>query len=435
MTVLSEVELRRLATKYFPGLEDKVLYLINGESGGNPEILGDGGAAFGLFQSHYMKNPDPEAQFQDARRLYDADVANGGTGFGDWGEGRLYQGKPFGALGNHPYPGGTGVSGRAPTGEGITVPIANKPKGTDDQGRWTIPDWGKGAMTGQNPYIPGYQPTGNFDSDVKGYWANAEKAWNELSQYQLSSGDVLIIDEDKGMVFKYKGEGLEGPILEPDLAGSKILQRALSSQDALDRLYAGKQAGLFESGNDAAQAYLAAEKDKASEAARQYQDYTTRIQDIIALEDVPKQRQLSLANALNAANNANSSKASTYGSQMFVKGNQTTDVQPFADAIKSTLPGQAPSPYNINSDALNTGKVPMPMPGASPMPGAPVAGSDVIKYPDVQASSDVALGFMPGPGQNDIGERTVGGPIPGLPNDKAAFTAALNKMLNPYVRN
>jgi hypothetical protein len=27
------------------------------------------------------------------------------VGWGDWGEGRLYNGRPFGALGNHPYPG------------------------------------------------------------------------------------------------------------------------------------------------------------------------------------------------------------------------------------------------------------------------------------------------------------------------------------------
>ena len=428
-----ESELRRLAAKYFPGLEDKVLYLINGESGGNAEILGDGGSSYGLFQNqHIPKGTGVEEQFAAARRLYDADKANGGTGFGDWGEGRLYQGKPFGALGNHPYPGDSGTNARTPTSGGITVPKPNV-SGTDAEGKWTIPSWAGGKLPGQNPYIPGYQPTGQFDADVKGYWADAEKAWGELSSYQNSSGDILVIDENKGIVLKYKGSGLEGDILEPDPVGTKILQRALQSQDALDRLYAGKQAGLFESGNDAAQAYLASEKEKAAEAARQYNDYTTRIQDIIALEDVPKQRQLSLANALSAANNANSSRGSTYGSQMFVKGNQTTDMQPFADSIKGTLPG-APSPYNINPNALSSGKVPLPPPGAGPViPQPPMTGSGnatpAAVAPAPMATSAPAA--MPGPGQNDLG---IGQPPPGLPTDKTAFTLALNSMLNPYIR-
>lgn len=97
---------RSMAEKYFPGEVDKILYLINGESGGNPTIKGDGGLAHGLFQSHYTTGT-PEEQFKDARRLYDADKANGGTGYGDWGEGRLYNGQPFGALGRAPYGGYT----------------------------------------------------------------------------------------------------------------------------------------------------------------------------------------------------------------------------------------------------------------------------------------------------------------------------------------
>lgn len=93
--------------KYFgTGEEDKWLYLINGESGYRDDAVGDGGAAYGLFQSQHNPGQTLDSQFADAKRLYDADKRNGGTGFGDWGEGRLFQGKPFGALGNNPY-GGT----------------------------------------------------------------------------------------------------------------------------------------------------------------------------------------------------------------------------------------------------------------------------------------------------------------------------------------
>ena len=118
---------RPLAEKHFPPeLVDKVLYLINGESGGDPGAVGDGGAANGLFQSHYIgKGTTPDQQFADALRLYTADKANGGTGFGDWGEGRLYQGKPFGALGNHPYGGGGTTMGTNSTSAGSGFDFAS----------------------------------------------------------------------------------------------------------------------------------------------------------------------------------------------------------------------------------------------------------------------------------------------------------------------
>ncbi len=108
---------RPLVAKYFPEeLINKALYVIQHESGGNPGAVGDGGAARGLFQIQDSRNfptrpdaaylDDPENNIRFAAQQLGA--ANGN--WGDWGEGRLFEGKPFGALGNNPYPGDGGTS-------------------------------------------------------------------------------------------------------------------------------------------------------------------------------------------------------------------------------------------------------------------------------------------------------------------------------------
>ncbi len=97
---------RSLAEKYFGKEANKALWVIQHESGGDPEILGDGGNAYGLFQNqHIARGQSAEAQFKAAKALYDSRKKKGGTGWEDWGENNLYNGKKFGALGNHPYPG------------------------------------------------------------------------------------------------------------------------------------------------------------------------------------------------------------------------------------------------------------------------------------------------------------------------------------------
>lgn len=106
----------------FPASEiDKLLHVIQYESGGRPDAVGDNGASYGLFQSQSPRGSiqDPTAQIQDAFRRYQQ------RGYKDWGENNSYQGKVFGALGNHPYPGGTGgggggeAPGSAPTAPGF----------------------------------------------------------------------------------------------------------------------------------------------------------------------------------------------------------------------------------------------------------------------------------------------------------------------------
>ncbi len=85
-------------------LADKMLYVIEGESGGDPNIPGDGGNGYGLVQDRVSRTPPgtpPEQQLINAWKL----VSKNPDQWTDWGEGVLYDGKPFGALGAKPYGG------------------------------------------------------------------------------------------------------------------------------------------------------------------------------------------------------------------------------------------------------------------------------------------------------------------------------------------
>lgn len=113
---------RPLVEQYFhPADVDKALWVIKYESSGYPHAVGDGGASVGLFQLNdnglgagmsVAQRRDPEANIRRA-----AQAVYGGQGWAPWGENNLYNGRVFGSLGHHPYPGGAGVNGRAPTAQ------------------------------------------------------------------------------------------------------------------------------------------------------------------------------------------------------------------------------------------------------------------------------------------------------------------------------
>ncbi|MFA5936493.1 MAG: transglycosylase SLT domain-containing protein [Candidatus Paceibacterota bacterium] len=134
---------RPLVAKYFPAnLVDKALHVIMYESSGNPNAVGDGGAARGLFQIQDSRNfsSRPSAAYLDNAEnniRYAAQELGAASGkWTDWGEGSSYNGQPFGALGNHPYEGGGGSSdgtplgGRAQTSAGITFGGTTQPRNT-----------------------------------------------------------------------------------------------------------------------------------------------------------------------------------------------------------------------------------------------------------------------------------------------------------------
>ena len=118
---------RALLERYFaPEDVDKALYVMQGESGGDPMASGDGGASIGLFQL----NDDGLGSGMSARQRLDpetnirvaADAVYGGSGWRPWGEGVTYKGKRFGVLGARPYRGPTEPSeptepGSLPTGD------------------------------------------------------------------------------------------------------------------------------------------------------------------------------------------------------------------------------------------------------------------------------------------------------------------------------
>lgn len=329
MPVLSQSQLAELAAKYFPPeVVPKVLYIIQNESGGNSEIPGDGGAAYGLFQSHYIPpGTSIEQQFADAQRLYKADLANGGTGFGDWGEGRTYNGQPFGALGNNPYPGSISTVTKPPTSSSA------------------------------------------FQTQLQSYLDAIDSANTALQKY-LSEHPSSYYIPSNGTVGQYDAFGQAK--IDPE--GTNLAAAVKMASDKLDNFYTAVKNGLLQTGDPAAQAYLQSETAKAAEARKEYTDYTTRVNDLVALQDVPVAQQMKAAQALNAINTANKNRESQFSSLMTFQASPTTDTTPFASAIRNTIPSQAPAMQSVPSSAFAQA---YPPPGSAPMPTSGLPGKPV----------------------------------------------------------
>lgn len=166
----------------FPASEiDKLLHVIQYESGGNPGSVGDNGASYGLFQSQSPRGSigDPTAQIQDAYNRWKA------RGYRDWGENNSYQGKKFGALGNHPYPGGAGGGG---TGGGPAPGFAPTAPGFDPAQFEALKQAVIGAGNIQSPASPlGDHPE----------LANLYKSSFQLPQSQMAAGAISNIGQDQ----------------------------------------------------------------------------------------------------------------------------------------------------------------------------------------------------------------------------------------------
>jgi len=96
---------RSLVAKHFPpNAVDQMLWVIQHESSGNPSAVNSSSGAAGLAQilpaAHGSGNwTDPETNIAYAAKLYKQ------SGWKPWGgDGNLYNGKPFGALGFNPFP-------------------------------------------------------------------------------------------------------------------------------------------------------------------------------------------------------------------------------------------------------------------------------------------------------------------------------------------
>lgn len=97
---------------------DKALYVIDGESGGDPLAANPTSSARGLVQMTDVHGIPEETRYDPVASVkWMADqVAD--HGWTDWGEGVTYEGKPFGILGLKPYGGG------APESPGIGITFA-----------------------------------------------------------------------------------------------------------------------------------------------------------------------------------------------------------------------------------------------------------------------------------------------------------------------
>lgn len=101
---------RPLVSQYVsPQYVDKALWIINYESGGQPYQAGDGGVSIGLFQIQdnqvFAGRPSKEQLLDPTFNIqYAATQWINHGDFTPWGEGVTYNGQPFGALGNHPFP-------------------------------------------------------------------------------------------------------------------------------------------------------------------------------------------------------------------------------------------------------------------------------------------------------------------------------------------
>ena len=393
---------RPIVEKYFkPEDVDKALYVISGESGGNPLASGDGGSSIGLFQMNMSGGlgtgstaeqlQDPEYNIKLA-----AQAVYGGSGWGPWGEGRLYEGKPFGALGNNPYPGSTNA--RTPVGGAISQIQSQTEPVTDNRklikGLPRVQDFGK-TVPKQPDRTYGYVPTGDFDADTSAYWEAAQKAYSELADYQLNSPSIITVDEDEGVVYVYDPESES---LVVDEIGSKILGRALTNMQSLDRLYAAKNAGLIKTGEGSAAAFVAAEKEKKADAADDYEGYVKRISDLAAVEDIPTARLANFASTMQAVNKAAKATGATYSGGMGSSGRpQLTDFSPFAESMKNAIPKQAPAPYDIPPEIFDMTKInPNRIPARDPNQILQEAGLGGFTPMPAQTGTTPQLTTLPG---------------------------------------
>ncbi|HEX3082408.1 MAG TPA: transglycosylase SLT domain-containing protein [Candidatus Saccharimonadia bacterium] len=378
---------RSLVSRYFkPEDVDKALYVLQGESGGNPNAISNSGG-YGLFQLNdgglgeglnTSQRLDPETNVRTA-----AQAVYGGSGWAPWGEG---------TYGQAPYD--------PKTGKGSFGVLGSKPYGGDS--------------------VPG--ATGSYDADIAYYWDLSDAAYAELDDY-VSKSPNTIMRTDKGMeVYDPKTNEFT---LDP--VATRILERALNAEDAMDRLSKRKTAGIDGSGNDAATAYLNSEKEKAAEADRKYTNYVGRIKDLAAMEDLPTQRAIDMATALNAANEKRDRGTfNQLGSGMGLSGRKPkTDLSSFAASIKGTIPAEAPQPYNMNPAALEP---------LTPAGGGTYTPRATARDPqEVLASSGIA----PTLAEDRLSPRqfnTGGGNIGGLTGGPSTFDYGLNDTPAPASR-
>lgn len=194
---MSAEQWRSIVSKYFrPEDVDKALYVIDHESGGRADAVGDNGASHGLFQlnDHGLGSGmsvddrlDPEKNIAAA-----AKAVYGGSGWKPWGEGNTFHGATFGSLGNNPYPGDGGTTGSTGGGGG---------------GSTTTP---------ANPLLSGLQTRIKTYEDKLDALQSGEPTTNENGEHDDWADQVKIYGGLLNTAYQRYGQLDNGPAKDPD---------------------------------------------------------------------------------------------------------------------------------------------------------------------------------------------------------------------------
>lgn len=239
---------------------------------------------------------------------------------------------------------------------------------------------------------PAYVATGRYDDDMNGYSAAEQAALDKLDGIQ----DRIIRVNANGTAEAFKGfiatdgnfyedpsempdgvspdvdsQGQPKEVWVIDPEASQYARDADSAHKAQLRLDARRKAGLTQSGDDAAKAYLESEKTKAGEADRSYGNYMTRIKDLQALKDLPTAKSLSVASALNAGNTANSKRTHQGSALATVNAPPPEDYSSQIAGLRNSVAGPVPGQYNIDTSHLPGGKLFPPPDPSIQIPGVP----------------------------------------------------------------
>ena len=401
---------RSLVAKYVPSnLVDKVLWTIQGESGGNEEAVGDNGVAIGLLQvqdnTRFANRPSKEELLDPEYNIkYAAEqLGMAGGNFSAWGEGSTYEGKPFGALGNNPFPGDVSP---VPAGG----PAEYKGFGTTEEGQtgsYTKP-YTYDTLVGRKSRM-----AGSYEENVQKLLEEIDNAWSELDEYESSSPYLMERDlkrhivgyaeepagysekseyDPGGWPLDSKGQPWQAdddtgepiPPIKLDDKATKLLRKALSAESTLSRLTKAREIGGIQSGEDAAKAYLGSEKEKSGEARRAYEDYASRLGDMSSLETAAVGRANTLSSIYRSgikdrdetfANIQAGEIPSVYGRTTPRMPKSMTDFRPHVASIASSLPRETPrfrpidqkamEPYQFPTTDSGQLKIPLGQPGMS----------------------------------------------------------------------
>lgn len=197
---------RSLVERYFGRWTDKALWVISGESGGNPAAVGDSGVSIGLFQiqssDRFPSRPDKATLLDPEFNVrYAAEQLGGATGnFGAWGEG---SNPPFGALGAHPYPYAIPDAASGSSG-GATAPTTGGAILTGFPGIPGSPIPSPGDILDTIGNVVGHLPGGSYVVDTAG--TVRDTAGNIIGQ--LPGGHYIV--DGAGKIFDATGSAVGG---------------------------------------------------------------------------------------------------------------------------------------------------------------------------------------------------------------------------------